>query len=87
MDWLRLPLCVLRSYIDVLPRVRAERALEGVSVALIGAGNMEQRHAERAINDWQREANGPMERAPQLTEEERRELYRQSGFFDVEVVD
>lgn len=87
MDWLRTPLCVLRAFITAMPRVRAEASLERVGEALIGAGNMEKRAAERILSGWQRLADAGVERFPQLSELERRELYRETGFFEVEVVD
>lgn len=86
MDWLRLPMGVLSAYVQNLPRMRAEGALEGVSVTMIGTGSMEKRHAERALRDWQREAAGTEPGLPPKTEEEKRELYASSGFFEVEVV-
>lgn len=88
MDWLRLPLGVLRSYIQVMSRLRAEGSLERVGEALIGAGNMEKRTAERILGQWERAADaGGSERFPKLTEGERREHYVTTGMFEVEVVE
>lgn len=88
MDWLRMPLSVLNAYTRMLPRVRAEHALQNVSEVMIGTGSMEKRYAERALNEWEREAAGPVKFDSPLvrTEEERIELYRETGFFQVEVV-
>lgn len=88
MAWLEIPLGVVMAYLANLNRLRAEDALQNVSEAMIGTGNMEKRYAERALNDWQREADGPIERDSPLirTEEERIELYRETGFFQVEIV-
>lgn len=82
-----MPLGVLRSYISVLPRLRAEGSLERVGETLIGTGNMEKRHAERALAGWERAAQSAHDARPQMTEEERREYYAETGFFDVEVVE
>lgn len=72
----------------MLPRLRAEGALQRVSETMIGTGNMEKRHAERALSEWDRAATGPVVFDSPLvrTEEERIELYRETGFFQVEIV-
>lgn len=90
MDWFRTPLCVLRAFIAAMPRLRAERSLERVGETLIGTGNMEKRYAERTLSAWEREASGPTDwqGSPLVrSEQERRELYKETGFFEVEVVD
>lgn len=84
MDWLRMPLCVLRAYLKMLPRLRAERSLEGVSVALVASGNMKKGDAQDLIGEWQNAAqDGKPRRA--LTNEQRRDQAARLDF-DVEVV-
>lgn len=85
--WWVMPVALLRSYVLMLPRLRAEVALQAVSETMIGTGSMEKRHAERALNAWERDADGPQEPRPQMTEAERIEYYGSTGLFQVEVVD
>lgn len=84
MDWLRMPLCVLRSYLRMLPRLRAERALEGVSVALVASGNMRKGDAQDLIGEWQAAAQDGAPRRAQTDAQRRDQAARLD--FDVEVV-
>lgn len=86
--WWHMPVALLRSYVTMLPRLRAERALGAVSETMIGTGSMRKQDAERALREWRREAEGPRDwsEIPPKTEQEKQELYAASGFFDVEVV-
>lgn len=81
-----MPLAVLRSYIRVLPRVRAEASLTRVSEALVASGNMEKRAAERLLAEWETDAQTGQAYKRHQSEEEHREYLAESGFFDVEVV-
>lgn len=86
MAWLSMPVALLRAYVVMLPRLVAESSLRGLGVALVASGNMRKGDAQGLIGEWQRAADAGRSERPVLSEDERRDLYESSGFFDVEVV-
>lgn len=84
--WWVMPVALLRSYLVMLPRLRAERALQAVSETMIGTGSMEKKHAQKTLKDWQREASGPQRVKKPMSEQELIDMHRSTGFFDVEIV-
>jgi len=85
-DWVKIPLCLVRAYIKMIPRLRAEQALNNISEVMLGSGTMEHRAAQGALRDLQMEAQGESSEPRKLTEEERVQAIRSQGLFEVEVV-
>lgn len=55
--WLDLPGWLLRAFGELLPVLRAEEALEAVSVLAVGTGAARRQDAQAAIRRWHREAS------------------------------
>lgn len=81
-----MPLYLFRAYARMLPQLRAEDALMGVSQTMIGTGSMEKRSADRILGDWRYEAEGPRPKVVITSEEDRIAQAGLGGMFDVEVV-
>lgn len=62
-EWLAMPMSLLNIHAEALPRLQAQEALLGATVAAMGAGNMKRSQAESVRREWQRLARGPRRKA------------------------
>jgi hypothetical protein len=57
-----MPLPLLSAHLREMPKLRAEEALRGVSVALVGSGRMKRHAARGQMRAWERQATDRADR-------------------------
>lgn len=78
MAWFRMPISVLRAYMEMAPRLLADGWLQGVAVTMVGTGSMRKADSQRMLGRWQRIAGGTA-RAERLSEPDKVEAMKALG--------
>jgi hypothetical protein len=77
--WLQLPMRLLRSYLEHLPGLQAERNMQLATVVAVGTGSLKKHEAEGYMRDWRRAAGGRRNVIKPASEEERAQLMQEAG--------
>lgn len=79
LAWLRMPLVVLRSYVDNITPLRSGENLDATTVAALGSGHVKQSDIDRQVARWQHAAYGVSRVVKPASEEERVLLIQAAG--------
>ncbi len=58
MRWLVIPMAFLNACLVMLPKLHAREAIDGSSIAAMGAGTLKEEDSSRLWADWQRAVKG-----------------------------
>ena len=58
MDWLTMPMVLLRAYAAAMPMLRAGESMQMAEVVAYGGGNLEKRDAQRVQERWREALEG-----------------------------
>jgi hypothetical protein len=74
-----MPMRILRSYMEAMPRVRAAEALRSSTVIAVGSGTMAAQSRDQTLRGWERDANAGRAVVKAQSQEGYRALVRGSG--------
>lgn len=77
--WLRIPLVLVRSFLENMPGVEAGDALLQTTIAQIGSGNVKKNDVQRQTKKWQRLAHGGPRVIRAASEEEKIAMLQGAG--------